>query len=356
LLCEVLVGFNVKPLTSRDVEGLDMRRLCSLVHSVRMSKLAFFRFVRGMSPLVPFLTGLSVGLEVYPVLLVESKPGIIPSNLAGWDRIQYLNFGQLERQLAEQLPPLIEQTRKPTLPVEYSKFDEKARDALGQILLFLSQNVAYQDKLEVATALCLYAIRSSAGSLMVLSSQGKLKIEAMIAPIVEMDAVGEWREFGIDEGICGWVARHRQPHRTGNVRDDPFYEKRTFDRNLTSLACVPIIYEDEVLGVLNADSREPDFFRDMDIEILQFVAKTLAPVIAKEKEFPSQGFDGSGAYSSDVRSQLLQEPVCLSCSNPSMVLGFRRIEDEDGLRYRMFSTCTVCRREDDIRTYILRST
>src|SRR5574342_499347 len=98
------------------------------------------------------------------------------------------------------------------------KLDSKARDALTQIQNFLNINpkqimddaeavvkATNEDKMQIALALGLYAIRCSAGSLMVKTPQGKLRIKALVAPSAEMDAVGEWREFDINEGICGWV-------------------------------------------------------------------------------------------------------------------------------------------------------
>lgn len=348
-----LGDIDIPALTLKDATQLEMRSLCGLVHSIRKSRFTALRFVQGMSPLVPFLFGLSFGLRVPPILLVEHDPQIIPSNLAGYPRFEYQNFIQIQEFLSEQLPIFLKQVDASVSLADWtSKFGLKASEALGNIQTILAQReMRFEDKLQATLILSLYAAKSRAGSLMLLSGN-KLKIEAMVAPKIEMDEVGNWREFDISEGICGRVVREREPYSTGDVHNDSIYKESTFDKNLMSLAAVPITYAGKVLGVLNADSREPDFFNETDLEVLGIVARMLAPIVARERVAPGSDDYGDSTH---VRSQLLRDPICLNCNESSVVLSFRSIDDEKGLRYRMISKCTACGHEEGIRTYTLRA-
>jgi hypothetical protein len=342
-----------------------MRTLCGLVHSLKMSRLAFFRFTPEMSLLVPFLFGLSYGLEVYPILVTEKGTDIIPSDLQGFDRIDYQSFEDFNTHLAEKMPSYLNDIESSTIPGEWAKFDIKTKEALSQIQNFISLpspqvngTSANEDKMQIALALGLYAIRCSAGSLMVITPNKRLRIKALVAPSAEMDEVGAWREFDISEGICGWVATNKTPYRTGDrqiVNGNVTYKPRSFDKNLMALACVPVIYQGDVVGVINADSREQDFFREGDIEVLSIVANMLAPFVADEAHHFSS--DEVTEASTEVEAELRRGHTCTICHKKNtIVLGFKRIDDKDGLRYRMYLRCSNCNVPEEIRTYILRST
>ena len=356
------------PITLREAEKTHVRILCAYVQALRSSRIAFFRFVPGMCPLVPFLFGLSFGLEVYPVVIAEKDSNVIPTDLQGFDRIDYQSFHDITEQLDEKLPSYFESINKSSIPAEWLKLDSKARDALTQIQNFLDSNAVQlegprtaakssnEDKMQIALALGLYAIRCSAGSLMVKAPGGKLRIKALVAPGAEMDAVGEWREFDINEGICGWVTRNKRAFLTGDRNtvsgEDIYYARRSFDRNLVSLACVPIFHGGEVVGVINADSREQDFFRESDLEVLGIVAGLLAPTVANEfHNFDQEDYSNV----TQVESELQKGHICLNCGQSTVVLGFKRKDDEEGLRYRMYLRCTACNHTYDIHTYSLRS-
>ena len=358
-LCQVFESVGVTHLTLDTAKQSQMRLLCSYTHSIRRCKFTVFRFVRGMSPLVPFLFGLSFGLRVHPVLLVERDPQIVPSDLGGYSWIEYQNFVSLQKALLEQLPTFLDRINDSiSLENLTAKFDTKAREAIGNIQTILSQRgLRFEDRLQAALVLSLYAVKSRAGSLM-LREGARLRIWAMAAPKIEMDEVGNWNAFDISEGICGKVTREQKSYRTGNIHEDSYYKKSTFDRHLMSLCAIPIVYENKVLGVLNADSREQDFFDDIDIEILETASRLLAPIIFRDKVIAS---NDEPSDSTHVQSQLARDPICQKCNKHPIALIFRHLGgdygDDEGLRYRMISKCTDtnCDHEEEIRTYMLHS-
>ncbi len=85
--------------------------------------------------------------------------------------------------------------------------------------------------------------------------------------------------FGV--GITGWVAIHRQPQRTGDVTKDSRYI--SLNPKVRSELAIPLIYRNEVLGVLNVESPQLNAYSESDEEMLGTLAGSLAAIIAHSK-------------------------------------------------------------------------
>lgn len=87
----------------------------------------------------------------------------------------------------------------------------------------------------------------------------------------------------LSQGIVGKVATNGQPQRIPDVRLEPAY----LEVNPTTRAelCVPIKVGDRLLGVINAESSEPDFFTEADERLLSTTAGQLATAIEKLRLF-----------------------------------------------------------------------
>lgn len=107
-----------------------------------------------------------------------------------------------------------------------------------------------------------------------------LLVDPMGRDLVEHEVVGKklrptrMRLRIREEGIVGWVASHRLPQVVPDVRKDRRYVKVSSETR--SEAAVPILAGDEVLGVLNFDSRRLGYFRRSDLPLLEFLASQLA--------------------------------------------------------------------------------
>ncbi len=91
------------------------------------------------------------------------------------------------------------------------------------------------------------------------------------------------------KGIAGWVAVNRTPLVVRDVRNDPrFYPRvdETFGFQTRTLACVPLIDEDRVLGVIEAINKVSDReFSSEDHDLLLVVAQLAAVAIARAESF-----------------------------------------------------------------------
>ncbi|MFC1489994.1 ATP-binding protein [Candidatus Latescibacterota bacterium] len=78
------------------------------------------------------------------------------------------------------------------------------------------------------------------------------------------------------EGMPGWAAENRQSLVSGNVKTNPV--SLALADNVLSEMAVPIIYEDKILGILHAESVEPDAFSSENLMTFETVADQMALV------------------------------------------------------------------------------
>jgi K+-sensing histidine kinase KdpD len=85
------------------------------------------------------------------------------------------------------------------------------------------------------------------------------------------------------QGITGRVAANRQPITIEDVaRDQRFAWVRGFDiEALSGMLSVPLVWHDEVVGVLNVQTRAARRFNDDEIALLQTIAALLAGIVEK---------------------------------------------------------------------------
>lgn len=89
------------------------------------------------------------------------------------------------------------------------------------------------------------------------------------------------RHIPVGSGITGWSASHRRPLRVDNVAEDTRYIQAS--PNTSSELAVPLIYRNEVLGVLNVESEQVGAYTENDEEMLGTLAGSLAAIIANAR-------------------------------------------------------------------------
>ena len=83
--------------------------------------------------------------------------------------------------------------------------------------------------------------------------------------------------FRIGEGVAGWVAERGEPALIDDVATDARYKVLADSENrIRALACVPLQYRDERIGVLTITSPREAAFGQDDVELLGFIATTMA--------------------------------------------------------------------------------
>jgi sigma-B regulation protein RsbU (phosphoserine phosphatase) len=85
----------------------------------------------------------------------------------------------------------------------------------------------------------------------------------------------------VGNGITGWAASHKRPLRIKDVTTDPRYIQ--VSSNTRSELAIPLIYRNELLGVLNVESEQVDAYTENDEEMLGTLGGSLAAIIANAR-------------------------------------------------------------------------
>jgi len=88
-------------------------------------------------------------------------------------------------------------------------------------------------------------------------------------------------QFAIGSGVTGWVAAHKRPLRVRDVSEDPRYVQ--ISSNTRSELAIPLIYRNELLGVLNVESEQIDAYTENDEEMLGTLGGSLAAIMANAR-------------------------------------------------------------------------
>ncbi len=85
----------------------------------------------------------------------------------------------------------------------------------------------------------------------------------------------------IGSGITGWAAAHKRPLRVKNVAEDSRYI--LISSNTKSELAIPLVYRNELLGILNVESEMTDAYTENDEEMLRTLGGSLAAIIANAR-------------------------------------------------------------------------
>ena len=72
------------------------------------------------------------------------------------------------------------------------------------------------------------------------------------------------------QGVVGYVMLTKEPQLVADTRQDKRY--RVDDLNRLSEICVPIIHEDDLIGIIDSEHQEENHFKERDVQILTTIA------------------------------------------------------------------------------------
>lgn len=111
----------------------------------------------------------------------------------------------------------------------------------------------------------------------------------------------------LGDGITGSAAADRRPIRVGDVREEPRYIPDVYSGR--SELAVPIIFADSVLGVIDTESEDVDFFGPEAEAVLVTVSRLIAPRIATALEKTRRRGAEQGLRASELRFADLVETL-----------------------------------------------
>lgn len=82
--------------------------------------------------------------------------------------------------------------------------------------------------------------------------------------------------YSFGEGVAGWVAKNAEGVVIDDVTLDPRFVIGDSETHIHSMACVPMVYRDQVAGVLTVTSSNPASFTQDTLVVMQLIANTIA--------------------------------------------------------------------------------
>ncbi|MFN3699641.1 MAG: HD domain-containing phosphohydrolase, partial [Dictyoglomus sp.] len=176
---------------------------------------------------------------------------------------------------------------------------------LQEISLRINSKLNLHELLELIMSLVKDKLNVEACSLMLLDSNKKeLSFEVALG-----DKGEEIKRYTIKvgEGIAGKVAESKKPIISNNVAKNPLFEPK-FDYltsfKTKSLICVPIICQDEIIGVIEIiNKKNSEKFSKSDLRLLQAIANQSAIAIKNAllyQELKDLFFDTIGSLASAI--------------------------------------------------------
>jgi GAF domain-containing protein len=81
------------------------------------------------------------------------------------------------------------------------------------------------------------------------------------------------------QSVIGWVTEHKETRIVSDVQKDSLYLQNELLAQTRSEACIPLLIDDDIVGVLDVQAGEPDAFHEDDIAVLQTLANQIAASI-----------------------------------------------------------------------------
>lgn len=117
--------------------------------------------------------------------------------------------------------------------------------------------------------------------------------------------------FRPGEGVAGWVVEHKLPALIADVSEDPrFLVFPNSPTAIRAMACVPLMARDEPVGALTATAADPGHFVEAHVDLLSFVAKTIALDVENARLRKTSVTDQlTGAYNREFLQQRLPAEI-----------------------------------------------
>jgi PAS domain S-box-containing protein len=255
------------------------------------------RYVNLYPDVLPTRSELSVpirvGEEIVGVLDVQSP------QLHAFSR----NDVMVMETLAHQIAVAINNARL----FEETQYRVRELKLLHDVGLAAASGTRLEETLFAAAEALSVQLESAAVMLMLLDSESNtLHMEAGVPYPPDMSQ--DWR-IPVGEGITGWVAQHGEPVIVPDVSQDPRFvgiEEGVLTR---SELCVPLVAGQQVIGVLNVESSQPNAFTNDDLQLLSTLASNLTALIERARLFEAVEV---------ARAELQQQAEALARSNTEL--------------------------------------
>lgn len=155
---------------------------------------------------------------------------------------------------------------------------DKKLEALNSILVSLNHSALTEEMLNYLIDNCIAITNATSGSIMLIDKQTNV-LDIKVVRGLKKDTIKNVL-LKIGEGVTGKVAQTGIPILINNVDEIDYYIR--IRKDLKSELAVPLIINQEVIGVLSVDSNKVNAFTDEDTALLQLVSNIVVQILKKE--------------------------------------------------------------------------
>ena len=116
-----------------------------------------------------------------------------------------------------------------------------------------------------------------------------------------------WRDIRIGEGLVGEAARTRRPVVVRETSDDPRYIESV--AGIRSEAAIPLLLKNELVGILDLESRRPGRFSEDDVQTLTLLAPQIAAAIENARLYEEKALSEARLEGDLIAARALQSAM-----------------------------------------------
>ncbi|RLD00576.1 MAG: hypothetical protein DRI77_00210 [Chloroflexi bacterium] len=156
-------------------------------------------------------------------------------------------------------------------------------ETLYRITAQLSASLDLDRVLNRSLELVVAAVEAERASILMLNRQsGQLIYRAALGEESKLPLGGKPTRFSRDQGLAGWVIKHRQPTIVADIQRDPRWVKsqnKNKKRKYRSALVVPLLSGDQVLGTLLLFHTQIDYFNQDHLRLVKAASAQIANAI-----------------------------------------------------------------------------
>jgi Nif-specific regulatory protein len=157
-------------------------------------------------------------------------------------------------------------------------YSDRKLEALNNILLSLNHSDAPEQMLNYLIDNCIKITRATSGSIMLINSAEKVLDIKVTRGLSK--GTSKKIKLKVGEGITGRVAKTGTPILANNVEKVKYYIRIRND--LKSELAVPLIVNQDIVGVLSVDSKKLNAFSEDDLNLLQLISNIIVQILKRE--------------------------------------------------------------------------
>ncbi|MBN1620362.1 diguanylate cyclase [candidate division WOR-3 bacterium] len=211
--------------------------------------------------------------ESFPVIVVSESVEFSVEDCFSLGASEYLETGRFEKEFIARVKNLL------SFSASFNSLSESAGETrfLFEASSIFNSTLDIDLIMEQVLKLTVEATKSHSGTVFLTDSRGNVIKQILSnnypSPLQQSVIVDKI----MHRGLAGWVFEKKEPGIIDNTDTDPrWYKMKWKGPDLKSVACVPMIRRDQILGVLTLHHSQESYYKKHHIDVLRQIANQAA--------------------------------------------------------------------------------